>query len=253
MKKILLIPFFIASVSSASVEMWNVGSSNFWDGNMGISTSVYFDGSTSISSITPERAEQMGYSRSEKSTLKEVWKYDYKGRSGKLTINRRGEKALDNIVVENKTESGISWQDITVFGDDNKVVRRTTCRERRCFVVSESICKEFAKGGGLKEIERLSSDVKSCQELGTRFKQAMDGAIKSGTLNEDFKNDDRKLPSTLPMRGRGVVMGSDIDAGIANLVRYVDMCKSFTYFNKPLGTFQRMNDVSPSAGDRATK
>lgn len=216
------------NIANASVE-YHAGQSMFWDGSGQVSTSVYNFGVVSASDMTPERAKQLGYSQPLKSTLKDEWKIERNEVSGKIIVNRRAPRQFDSIITESKYK-GVSWTDVSIFGENNSLIRRTVCREKSCFVVSKSICDKLTQATGQSDVAKAKELQLQCANLASTFNVAMTDAQKNSSLESDFKSDLGKASST--WGSRSIVMGNDFDAHAKNLYAYLSVCDSMKWYNK---------------------
>tara|TARA_B110001454_G_C12723292_1_gene436322 strand:- start:35499 stop:36242 length:744 start_codon:yes stop_codon:yes gene_type:complete len=246
MKKIMLVSILSLLALSSYAGAYIAGQNDFWKGSQMVTAGVYGSGKISLEVMNKDFLTANGYSLSIKSPLKDEWKYEKGGYEGKVVVNRRGPGEFDSIVIQNKNFDRQEWTDLSVFGEGNTLLRRTVCEERKCFVISNSICDRVAKTMG-KDARGLTSMQAQCANLSTAFKTAMTEEKKSN-LDVEFAADVKKMPSN-PLRGRNIVMGDNIDASAKNLYAYLSHCESLKNYNS--ADVVSSGPRASSTGDRA--
>lgn len=221
--------FFLLAISSHASSPYIAGKNDYWTRNSAVTTSVHGDGTLSIDFIGTKKLQDLGYSQTIKSALKDEWKFENGDYSGKIYVNRRGPKRFESVTIQNKNSDGKDWVDISIFGEENVLLRRTTCRDRKCFVVKKSMCDKLAMTAGM-DIGSLKDLQKQCNTLSTLFKNTMKEEYKSSTMETDFRADLDKVSN--PTHKRNIVMGEDIDASTQNLYSYLSQCEDMKEYNK---------------------
>lgn len=220
---------FLFAISSHASSPYIAGSNDYWTRNSAVTTSVYGDGTLSIDFIGTKKLQELGYSQTIKSALKDEWKFEKGNYSGKIYVNRRGPKRFESVTIQNKNPDGKDWVDISIFGEENVLLRRTTCRDRKCFVVTKSMCDKLARTTGM-DIGSLKDLQKQCNTLSTMFKDTMKEEYKSTTMEANLRADLDKVSN--PIHKRNIVMGEDIDASTQNLYSYLSQCEGMKVYNK---------------------
>lgn len=242
-RTLLISALTLVAVSSQASSYYMAGSNDYWNRNQAVSTAIHSDGIIGLDSIGKNRLNELGYEQKEKSLLKDVWAFEKDNYSGKVFVNRRDRKSFESVIVQNTNPDGKQWADISIFEDGNVLVRRTTCRDRKCFVVTKSICDKLSKSLGY-DIGMVSEMQKSCNALSTAFKTIMKAEYIGTSMETDLRADLKKVTNN-PTNSRNIVMGEDIDASAQNLYSYLSQCNSMRYYNKAGVMYSERGTTAP--------
>ncbi len=228
--------FVLESTAASKVAVFSTEELGFWTKQPRIP--VIFTPTGKISFNGDDRLFEI----KEKNDKITVWNYQspYKTYnedvSGTITAHRNLKNGPISLITIESKKNSENWSDVITLTDHSptsSIIRRTICRDRKCFLINQDVCKELIKAESKSDIGELIRAQTQCVNIASKFSRIFNKKEDLDKLQRDFELDLSKLSGSNNFPGikKSLVLGKDIEASAANLLKYLEHCRDIIDYN----------------------